>query len=164
MASIRQKSSGRWEARYRDALGAMHGKTFPTKTQALRWAREMETDVRRGDWIDPRLARTTFGEWANEYLTTIVHLRAITQGDYERALRVHVLPAFAERPIGAIDHVEVRRFVAEKQAEGLAPKSLQRVRLVLRQVLALAKSAGAIKTNPCDGLRLPRPARRNRSS
>ncbi len=53
----------------------------------------------------------------------------------------------------------MRRFVAGKQAEGLAPKTLQRVRLVLRQVLALAKSAGAIKTNPCDGLRLPRPAR-----
>ena len=119
----------------------------------------METDVRRGEWVDPGLSRVTFGEWATEYLSTIVHLRAITQGDYERALRVHVLPAFAERPIGAIDHVEVRRFVAEKQAEGLAPKTLQRVRLVLRQVLALAKSAGAIKANPCDGLRLPRPAK-----
>lgn len=119
----------------------------------------METDVRRGEWVDPGLSRVTFGEWAAEYLQTIVHLRAVTQGDYERALRVHVLPAFAEHPVGAIDHVEVRRFVAQKQAEGLAPKTLQRVRLVLRQVLALAKSAGAIKTNPCDGLRLPRPSR-----
>ncbi|MGI9022605.1 MAG: tyrosine-type recombinase/integrase [Acidimicrobiales bacterium] len=119
----------------------------------------METDVRRGEWVDPGLGRVTFDEWAAEYLRTIVHLRAVTQGDYERALRIHVLPAFAGRPIAAIDHVEMRRFVAEKQAEGLAPKTLQRVRLVLRQVLALARSAGAIKTNPCDGIRLPRPAR-----
>ncbi len=106
----------------------------------------------------PGLARVTFGEWTQEYLRTIVHLRAITQGDYERALRVHVLPTFESVPIARIDHVEVRRFMAEKQAEGLAPKTLQRLRLVLRQVLALAKAAGAIKTNPCDGLRLPRPA------
>lgn len=159
MASLRQKPSGRWEARYRDQFGAQHAHTFDTKALARRWVAEMETDVRRGEWVDPGLGRVTFDEWAAEYLRTIVHLRAVTQGDYERALRIHVLPAFAGRPIAAIDHVEVRRFIAEKQAEGLAPKTLQRVRLVLRQVLALAKSAGAIKTNPCDGIRLPRPAR-----
>jgi integrase len=119
----------------------------------------MEADVRRGEWVDPALGRVTFGEWATEYLGTIVHLRAVTQGDYERALRIHVVPAFGDRPIAAIDHVEVRRFVAERQAEDLAPKTLQRIRLVLQQVLALAKNAGAIKSNPCDGLRLPRPAR-----
>jgi integrase len=159
VASIRQKPSGAWEARYRDGLGRQHAKTFPTKTLARRWAADMEADVRRGDWADPGLGRVTFGEWADEYLRTIVHLRAVTQGDYERALRVHVLPTFENVPVARIDHVDVRRFVAEKQAEGLAPKTLQRVRLVLRQVLALAKSAGAIKSNPCDGLRLPRPAR-----
>ncbi|MCA1692186.1 MAG: tyrosine-type recombinase/integrase [Actinobacteria bacterium] len=137
----------------------MHAKTFPTKTLARRWAADMEADVRRGDWADPGRGRVTFGEWTHEFLGTIVHLRAVTQGDYERALRVHVLPTFEAVPVSRIDHVDVRRFIAEKQAEGLAPKTLQRVRLVLRQVLALAKSAGAIKSNPCDGLRLPRPAR-----
>ncbi len=70
-----------------------------------------------------------------------------------------MLPFFETVPVARIDHFDVRRFIAEKQAEGLAPKTLQRVRLVLQQVLALAKSAGAIKSNPCDGLRLPRPAR-----
>ena len=158
VAAIRQKPSGGWEARYRDGLNRQHAKTFPTKTLARRWAADMEADVRRGDWADPGLGRVTFGEWASEFLGTIVHLRAVTQGDYERALRIHVLPAFAAVPVARIDHVDVRRFVAEKQAEGLAPKTLQRVRLVLRQVLALAKSAGAIKANPCDGLRLPRAA------
>ncbi len=34
MASIRQKSSGRWEARYRDAKGGMHAQSFDTKTSA----------------------------------------------------------------------------------------------------------------------------------
>lgn len=156
MASTRQKASGHWEARYRDALGGMHGKTFPTKTQALRWAREMETDVRRGEWIDPRLARTTFGEWANDYLTTIVHLRNITRGDYERQLRVHILPVFGEWPVAQIQQVDVRRFIAELQAVPLAPKTLQKVRLVLRQVFETARGSAAIRANPCDGIRIPR--------
>ena len=157
--ALRQKPSGRWEGRYRDRFGAQHARTFDNKTLARRWVANMEADVRRGEWVDPALGRVTFGEWATEYLGTIVHLRAVTQGDYERALRIHVVPALGDRPIAAIDHVEVRRFVAEKQAQNLAPKTLQRIRLVLQQVLALAKSAGAIKSNPCDGLRLPRPAR-----
>jgi hypothetical protein len=82
MASLRQKPSGRWEARYRDDGGRMHARTFATKTEATRWSKEVETDVRRGDWVDPRLARTSFGEWADEYLTAIVHLRSVTRGDY----------------------------------------------------------------------------------
>jgi integrase len=46
--------------------------------------------------------------------------------------------------------------MAEKQAAGQAAKSLQKIRLVLRQVFELARASGAIKSNPCDGLRLPR--------
>ncbi len=49
MASFRRKPSGRWEARYRDARGTMHAQTFPTKTAGIRWAKEVETDVRRGE-------------------------------------------------------------------------------------------------------------------
>jgi integrase len=156
MASIRMKPSGKWEARYRDARGQMHARTFGGKMAARRWAAEMESDLRRGEWIDPKLARITFGAWAEEYLTTIVHLRNVTQGDYERALRTHILPAFAERPIAQIEQVEVRRFMAGKQASGLSPKSLQKIRLVFRQVLEVARGSGAIKVNPCDGIRLPR--------
>lgn len=156
MASIRQKASNRWEARYRDAKGTMHSRSFDTKTAARRWAADMESDLRRGDWIDPRLGRTTFAEWSAEFLSTIVHLRAVTRGDYEGALRAHILPAFGHRPVAHIEQVDVRRFFAEKQAAGLAPKSLQKIRLVLRQVLELARGSGAIKTNPCDGIRLPR--------
>jgi integrase len=156
MASFRQKPSGAWEARYRDATGRLHSRTLRTKTEARRWAAEREADLRRGEWVDPRLARVTFGEWAADYLTTIVHLRNVTCGDYQRTLNGHLLPAFAKRPIATIEPIDVRRFMAEKQASGQAAKSLQKMRLVLRQVLELARESGAIKSNPCDGLRLPR--------
>lgn len=156
MGSTREKPSGRWEARYRDARGTMHARTFATKTQANRWVRDMEVDVRRGDWVDPRLGRTTFGEWAAEYLTTIVHLRNVTRVDYERIVRVHLVPTLGDIPIAQVEQVDVRRLLASKQAAELAPKTLQKIRLVLRQVLEVARGSGAIKANPCEGLRLPR--------
>lgn len=106
--------------------------------------------------MDPRLGRVTFGQWAADYLTTIVHLRSITRSDCERTLRVHLLPAFDRVPVERIEPIDVRRLMSEKQAAGQSPKSLQKMRLVLRQVLELARASGAIRTNPCDGLRLPR--------
>jgi len=156
MASLRQKPSGGWEARYRDASGHLHAHTLRTKTEARIWAAERESDLRRGEWVDPRLARVTFGQWSTDYLATIVHLRSVTRRDYERILNAHLLPAFDTRPVASIEPIDVRRFMAEKQAAGQAPKSLQKIRLVLRQVLELARASGAIKSNPCDGLRLPR--------
>jgi hypothetical protein len=103
-----------------------------------------EADVRRGEWVDPRLARVTFGERAADYLTTIVHLRTITRRDYERILNRHILPAFEKRPL-AMMPIDIRRLMAEKQAAGQAAKSLQKIRLVLRQVLELARASGATK-------------------
>lgn len=134
----------------------MHARSFSTKTHAGRWVQDMEADLRRGDWIDPRRDRTTFETWAKEYLTTIVHLRNVTRVDYERVVRVHLLPAFGRTPVANIEQVDVRRFLAEKQAAGLAPKTLQKIRLVLRQVLETARGSGAIRANPCEGLKLPR--------
>jgi integrase len=134
----------------------MHARTLRTKTEARQWASEREAEIRRGEWVDPRLSRVTLGEWAADYLTTIVHLRSITRRDYERILKTHLLPVFANRPVVSIELIDIRRFMAEKQAAGQAAKSLQKIRLVLRQVLELARVSGAIKTNPCDGLRLPR--------
>ena len=142
---MRRKPSGSWEARYRDGLGRMHARSFATKTDARRWAKEVETDVRRGDWVDPRLARSSFASWADQYLATLVHLRAVTRADDELALRNHVLPTFGDWPIAQIEQVNVRRLLADRQAAGLGPKSLQKVRLVLRQVLEVARGSGAIK-------------------
>jgi len=71
-------------------------------------------------------------------------------------LRTHILPGFTDHPVAFIETVVVRRFMAEKQSSGLAPKSLQKIRLGFRQVLELARTSGAINTNPCSGIRLPR--------
>jgi len=67
-----------------------------------------------------------------------------------------LLPVFAKRPIASIEPIDVRRFMAEKQAAGQAAKSLHKLCLVLRQVLETGAASGAIKSNPCDGLRLPK--------
>lgn len=65
------------------------------------------------------------------------------------------MPTFADRAIGAITPGDVRRFIAERVAAGSAPGTVRGARKVMRLVLAVAQTEGAIRSNPCDGVRVP---------
>lgn len=104
MGSVRRPRDGRsWEARYRDAAGRQRSRTFKTKREAEQFLQRTGADIQRGDWVDPRLQRRDFTEWANEWRAGIVHLEPNTVAFYDSMLRNHVLPAFSTMPIGSID-------------------------------------------------------------
>lgn len=149
----------RWKARYRDPQGRQRSKSFDRKCDAERFLASVVTDIGRGDWIDPRRGRETFGEWADAWWATTVHLRASTRRGYATALNARVRPHFDRTPIGSIDRPAVKEFVAELKARGLAPKSIANTALVLRLVLQEAVEAGSLRENPATNLRLPKARR-----
>lgn len=153
--AIRKLANGKWEASYRDPAGREKIKRHRTRAEADRWLSGMKTNMARGDYIDPRLARTPFKQWSDEWLATTSHLRPRTRNGYESALRVHVLPVFRDMPVGSIQQVDVRRFVADMLANGSAPGTVRGARKVLRLALATAEASGAIRSNPCNGVRVP---------
>jgi integrase len=75
MATIR-KLRGRWQAQVRRRGVPPRAKSFDSKTQAERWARELEAEADRSGWVaDTRAAeKTTLGEllarYANEVTPT----------------------------------------------------------------------------------------------
>ena len=87
--AIRRLPSGRYQVRYRTAGGrsVTAPTTFETKADAGRYLSKIETDMLRGEWADPRLGRTTFGEWADRWLDSTVNLRANTKDGYRSILR-----------------------------------------------------------------------------
>lgn len=153
--AIKKLPNGRWEASYRDPAGRERVKHHRTRTEADRWLTAVKNDLNRGDYIDPRLARGTFATWSSDWLATSAHVRPKTLVHYESMLRVHVLPTFADQPINAISPGDVRRFVATCSATGAAPGTVRSARKVLRLVLETARRDGAIRSNPCDGIRVP---------
>jgi integrase len=160
MAHIRKAKSGNgWEARYRDPLGHERARTFRTKREAEQFLGRQSADIQRGDYLDPRLARTTFEQWANEWLATTVHLKPKTQASYESILTHRVLPVFGRARIAAIEQVDVRRFVAELVDDGDAPGTVRNTFNVVRLVFATAIGSGAIRANPCAGVRMPKSKR-----
>lgn len=160
MAHIRKsKSGGGWEARYRDPMGKERARTFRTKRDAELFLGRQSADIQRGDHLDPRLARTTFARWAEEWLSTTVHLKPKTQASYKSILRKRVLPTFGAAPIASVEQVDVRRFVAERARAGDEAGTIRNTFNVLRLVFGVAVASGAIRANPCTGVRMPRSTR-----
>lgn len=160
MAHVRKTRSGRgWDARYRDPVGAERSRTFSTKREAEQFLARQSADMQRGEFLDPRLARTRFEDWAEEWRRTTVHLKPKTQVSYESILRNRLLPRFAGARIAAVEQVDVRRFIAELAEAGDEPGTIRNSFNVLRLVFATALGSGAIKTNPCSGVRMPKSRR-----
>ena len=111
MADVRRRRTAagetRWDVRYRDDTRRQRKRTFDRKADAIRFTRRVETDLLRGEWIDPRKSREPFEVWAATWRETRGSLKPKTRESYESILQRHLLPAFGTVPIGAIDYPRV---------------------------------------------------------
>jgi integrase len=149
-----------YRARYRDPEGVERCKTFDQRVDAETFLTTIEGSKLRGEWIDPRRARTSLEEWTEHWLQTTVHLKPKTRAGYESLLRIHILPAFGKTPLGAIEPDDVSSWVAEMSKRGLSASRIRQAYRVLSAVLKAAVVSRYIVTSPCIGVRLPRPPRR----
>ena len=159
MASITKRELAKgnaFDVRYRDPNGRPRKRTFRRADDARAFAKTIEADVLRGDYVQPALARSRFDRWAAEWLASTTDLRPKTQVGYESMLRVNVLPHFGNWQVGRIEPIHVRQYLAGLRAAGAGPGTVRAARKVLRLVLATAIEGGAIRANPCAGIRVAR--------
>ena len=99
--SVRRLPSGRWQASYWH-VGRRHVAevTLLTKADANAYLAAMETQIRRGSWIDPWGGHVGFVEWAEEWKSTIVDLRPSTKARDVGYLERYVLPRFGTLELG----------------------------------------------------------------
>ncbi|MGH9164430.1 MAG: tyrosine-type recombinase/integrase, partial [Acidimicrobiales bacterium] len=151
-----QKRNGKWQARYRDQSGREHARRFDRKLDAERWLRDQAVAVDRGTWIDPQHGRTRFDEWSEEWWATTPALRPSTRARDASYLRSKILPVFGSMPLGAIDHMAVRAWVADLSASGLAPATVAKAYQILSKIMSAAVDARLIPASPCHRVPLPR--------
>lgn len=99
--TIRRLPSGHYQARYwhlGDQVSA--GTTFTTKTEARAWLASVQTDLRRGDFVDPRSGAERFGIYAQRWLDDR-DLRPRTRETYESRL-TWILDMFSETRLGVV--------------------------------------------------------------
>jgi integrase len=155
--TIRRLPSGRWQASYWcDGNRHFAPNTFRTKRNAGEYLSAIETELQRGEWIDPLNGRILLADLAEEWTTTIVDLRPSTKARDLGYLNRYVLPRFGHLEVRAITHVMVRSWVAELDGSGLAPSTTTKAVHILAKILRFAVRARVISSSPCDGVRLPR--------
>lgn len=149
-----------WRARYRDAKGRTRSRSFTRRFDAERFLEANGHDIQRGDWVDPVLRRSSFAEWAEAWWATTAKLRPNTRRGYWLLLQNHVLPYFSGARLGAIDYLDVERFIAEKLKTGHGHKQVRQMVSVLSLIMKCAMKASARKDNPAAGHELRVPCRR----
>ena len=163
MASIERQTNGKWRARYRDPSGRSRSKTFNRKADARRFLDSTGVEVERGEWVDWRLRRSRFDEWAISFEQQLVRLAPTTARRYRQILRLQVRPYFGGRPVAGIDYQDVETFIASLVAQGLGPKTVRDCVSVLSLVLKGAVRARAIRENPAAGHHIAVPRQRGQA-
>jgi integrase len=160
MGHIQRRGKERWRARYIAPDGKERNKTFRRKVDAERFLASVEVGKFRGEWIDPKLSNMTFGEWADQWRSTVVHLKPKTKVGYDSLLRRQLLPAFGHFPLIAITTVRVKGWVAELVNRGMSWSRVRQAYQLLSMVLGAAVEDGYLARTPCVGVKIARTPQR----
>ena len=158
MASITKRPDGKWRARYRDPGGREHARHFARKVDAEKWLDGIRGDLVHGVYIDPAAGRRAFGPYADEWQAMQVH-RASTRAQVEGLLRLHLLPAFRDRPLGAVRPSEVQAWV-RGLSDQLSPGTVKLCYQYLSAIFRAAVADRLIPSSPCVKVKLPRVERK----
>jgi len=107
----RYAAGKRWQACWLNPEGREQSKAFAKKEEAKDYANAMDSDVNRGDYIDPKAGTILFGKIAERWRSSLV-VDPSSYIVYESILRLHVLPIFERRPINAIKPSSVQKFIS----------------------------------------------------
>lgn len=148
------------ERRYRVVLWiAGETKTkggFRTKGEAKAWRDRTRNELRTGAYISDAKGRTTFGEFAADWMASPPRpLRPTTEDVYRSMLKSH-LAYWSDVPLANITETEVRRWVAKlRQTKAyhketrLSDGTVTKYYRLLKRILGSALRENYINRDPC---------------
>src|SRR5581483_6674978 len=96
------------------------------------------------------MGEVRFKDVADRWLATKAHLRPSTRSLYDWLLVKHILPTFADRPIGTITTLDLQMWISDRHANSrLGPNSVAKAYKIVRSVMESAVDAGLILRSPC---------------
>lgn len=154
-ARVRKRDGRRvYDVRLRGHDGMEYSKTFLTKREAEEFEAAERTDRRRGEWIDPRLARTELSELAERWLQSNPAKRARSVDRDREIVRSCAAALGPSRRVVSVTRADVQRLVDIWRAEH-APSTVRRMYSAVRAMFNYAEAAEIIARSPCRHIRLP---------
>ncbi len=158
MATIRKRGNLQWEGRIRKRGYPTTCKTFDTKAEAGKWAKETEATMGKGQYVSAKEAEAyTLAEcrdrFTEEYLPRLKDPR-------REIYRIDRLQrrAIAHRIMATIRSKDIADFRREREAEGVSPNTIRLDLALLSRLFNYARSDWGMEslTNP-----VPWPPNRN---
>lgn len=151
-----KKGKATWRARFKKPDGTYDSEPgFPTKLTAERYGQEQEAAIRAGTWIDPKLGRTRFGDWALEWLQA-QSPRGRTTDNRWNLLESHILPRWRDTALIAFNWFEVEAW-ARSLVGAVAETTIRDAVSLLSRILTGAVDARRIPVNHLYARRLTFP-------
>jgi Phage integrase, N-terminal SAM-like domain len=148
--------NGKFRVRLRLPDGAVvTDSVHPTKPAAQLRAKEIDVELGKDTFLDPRDGRISLTEWVTIWQQTH-QAGPATWSAYRSHLRLHILPRHGHLPLTAIRRQHVKALVINLKRK-LAPRSVADVIAVLSLVLREAVEDRRITPQP-----LPRGTRQHR--
>jgi len=151
----------RWQVRWRDEHGNQCKRNFPRRkgtnpqTCAEAFDAQRTADQSRGEWIDPRIGRTPFRDYAPIWMKSRLH-KPGTVDTYEGHLRNHITSVFGNYGLAAIRPTMVQQWIKDLQAtKGLAPRTIETIYVIFASIMRGAVRDGYLRKTPCTDIRLP---------
>lgn len=151
----RAGSGKRWRVRYKDQGGREHSRSFDRKALADKFCASVETDVDRGNWVDPALGKISLREYSAGWIAAR-NVEESSRERIEQRFRNHILPAFGDQSLTAIS-MQPSAIAAWLQKLPLAPVYKKSVFAHLSSCLEAAVDDGRIIRNPCKARSISQP-------
>lgn len=168
--TIRQRSDGRWEARYttgfdpttgKQAQRSIYGKTQKEVREKLT---QVTLELDEGTYIEP--SRMTLEQWMEIWLAEYMFDKKwSTNKTYRAQINTHILPAMGHVPLSQLDPNRIQSFYNTLLRGGngrkpLKPKTIRNVHGILSKCLSTAVKLEYIRRNPTEVVTLPRVERK----
>lgn len=154
-----------WRIRYRDASGRRVLETLGpepawNKRRAAAELRRRQVDVERAGYQRPTEIR--LADFARAWLSDHLPARGLkptTIAGYRYAIEGHLIPALGSTTLSELERrpERIERYIAQKIAEGLSPKTITNQLLVLQLVMKRALRLRLVTRNPVSDVERPRP-------
>lgn len=157
MATIRQRTSGLWQAIVRRKGHPDQSKTFEKKADAKLWAKSIESDIGRGVFVSRAEAeRTTLREVLERYAREVTPAK---KGAAQEGYRIRALLdlPLAARMLASVRGAEVARLRDDELARGLSASTVMKTLALLSHLFETARKEWGIEVdNPVKKISKPR--------
>jgi integrase len=158
MPSFRKLPSGKWQAVVKHPSGKRYTRTDPLRRVVAEWAANLETQIRRGDFVDPNAGKITLTGWWEKW-AELQQVENTTASKRETLWRLYVQPAFGSWPLATIQSWDVETWVARMAKAQVRPHAAAESVRLLKHMLADAVRHRVVRTNQAELVKTPATAK-----